>query len=185
MSFAIMIFLIVILGLAPVEQRHGYSALLTIPLAFMLLVGALSLLFDRPQNEDANTQEASGVSPQRCSCDCVWASGCFADVEFGDVDSTTPLEFHHIHVEKGIGGAEWQQAGPVSVKSDLCVIKPTCACCLDDFQAASIIAVLPCGHVFHEDCIAHWSLAASKSANSCPTCRTSFERVTASQCKPA
>ena len=171
-SFVTMIFLIVVLGLTPVEKRHGYSALLVIPLACMLMVGAISLLFDRPHSHLVAERRAAIVDKK--SCDCIWASNVFEELEFGIVDSHS-LRFRSFHVKTGTDGAEWQQTGPAPVKSDACLFKPTCACCLDDFQPRSQVAILPCGHVFHEDCIARWSLATSKSANSCPTCRTSFE----------
>ena len=171
-SFVTMIFLIVVLGFTPMEKRHGYSALLVIPLACMLMVGAISLLFDRPHTHPVAERGAATVDKK--SCDCIWASNVFEELEFGVVDSHS-LSFHSFHVEKGTDGAEWQQTGPAPLKSHACLFKPTCACCLDDFQPRSQVAILPCGHVFHEDCIARWSLATSKSANSCPTCRTSFE----------
>jgi len=50
----------------------------------------------------------------------------------------------------------------------------TCHCCLTDFEQQSRVAILPCGHVFHEACIAAWALSASQNASTCPVCRGNF-----------
>ena len=166
-----MIFLIVLLGTTPTETRQSYSALLVIPLACMLMVGAISLLFDRsePQQYAIRPPEISS----RC-CDCVWASIAFRDLSFGN-EGSNDLQFRRVIVQKSTSGAKWQQSEPASIAGEVFSNKPTCACCLEDFQPLNQVAVLPCGHIFHEECIAHWSIASSKSANSCPTCRKSFE----------
>mmetsp|Transcript_56938 Transcript_56938/g.133134 ORF Transcript_56938/g.133134 Transcript_56938/m.133134 type:complete len:144 (+) Transcript_56938:1-432(+) len=49
-----------------------------------------------------------------------------------------------------------------------------CYCCLNEFENRCQIAILPCGHVFHEECIAAWSVSPSKNAGTCPVCRGSF-----------
>ncbi|CAE7568128.1 RHG1A [Symbiodinium sp. CCMP2456] len=114
-SFVTMIFLIVVLGFTAVENRHGYSALLVIPLACMLMVGAISLLFDRPHAHPPADRRTATVDKK--SCDCIWASNVFEDLEFGVVDSHS-LSFHSFHVETGTDGAEWQQTGPALLKGD-------------------------------------------------------------------
>ncbi|CAE7429457.1 Rnf103 [Symbiodinium natans] len=52
----------------------------------------------------------------------------------------------------------------------------TCVCCLEDFAPSSEVAVLPCGHVYHRECIVIWSFSNSTSAGACPICRSSFEQ---------
>ncbi|KAG2373983.1 hypothetical protein C9374_011648 [Naegleria lovaniensis] len=43
----------------------------------------------------------------------------------------------------------------------------SCAVCLCEFEEQEVLTRLPCGHVFHKDCIMPWI----KDHNSCPTCR--------------
>jgi hypothetical protein len=46
----------------------------------------------------------------------------------------------------------------------------TCSVCFENFEASSMVRVLPrCNHVFHDDCIRGW--ACHKKAQ-CPVCRT-------------
>lgn len=44
---------------------------------------------------------------------------------------------------------------------------PTCSVCITDFQKGSKNLILPCGHLFHPDCIKPWL----KDHNTCPVCR--------------
>lgn len=55
---------------------------------------------------------------------------------------------------------------------DRCVVEvkePTgeCAICREDYAADAIVRKLPCGHVFHGDCVIPWL----KRVASCPMCR--------------
>ncbi|CAE7802192.1 Rnf103 [Symbiodinium sp. CCMP2456] len=50
----------------------------------------------------------------------------------------------------------------------------TCLCCLEDFEDSSVVALLPCGHIFHEDCIMAWTIAKRRASKGCPVCRQSF-----------
>eukprot|EP00439_Symbiodinium_sp_Y106_P067642 s998_g11.t1 len=54
------------------------------------------------------------------------------------------------------------------------VVVKTCLCCLDDFEESNKVAILPCGHIFHEACIKSWSLSLAEAAGSCPACRAQF-----------
>eukprot|EP00439_Symbiodinium_sp_Y106_P041221 s743_g5.t1 len=56
----------------------------------------------------------------------------------------------------------------------LAVSTQTCICCLEDFEESCEVAVLPCGHVFHQECIASWAISSSRNRGSCPTCRENF-----------
>ncbi|KAL9645514.1 hypothetical protein ABK040_000579 [Willaertia magna] len=43
----------------------------------------------------------------------------------------------------------------------------SCSVCICDFEESENLIRLPCGHLFHKDCIMPWI----KDHNSCPTCR--------------
>ncbi|KAG7394761.1 hypothetical protein PHYBOEH_004689 [Phytophthora boehmeriae] len=45
-----------------------------------------------------------------------------------------------------------------------------CCICLNDYEAAQPLRVLPCAHHFHKDCVDEWLLVNS----TCPTCRKSI-----------
>ena len=45
--------------------------------------------------------------------------------------------------------------------------KPTCPVCIIDFEIGHKGMFLPCGHIFHPDCIKPWL----KDHNTCPVCR--------------
>jgi len=44
---------------------------------------------------------------------------------------------------------------------------PRCAVCLSDFEVQSSVSRLPCGHLYHEDCIERWT----STQPHCPLCR--------------
>ncbi|WOL20662.1 E3 ubiquitin-protein ligase [Canna indica] len=46
----------------------------------------------------------------------------------------------------------------------------SCAICLDDFESASELTVMPCRHQFHSGCLKEWLLRS----HSCPLCRFSL-----------
>lgn len=46
-----------------------------------------------------------------------------------------------------------------------------CVCCLEDFYSGESVAMLRCGHAFHEACIQSWMLKATVPC--CPLCKTS------------
>jgi len=56
-----------------------------------------------------------------------------------------------------------------------------CACCCSFFEPADKIALLPCTHVFHEECIVRWASMATKASEKCPLCRSDFADV---ECEP-
>ncbi|KAG6505884.1 hypothetical protein ZIOFF_031194 [Zingiber officinale] len=49
----------------------------------------------------------------------------------------------------------------------------SCAICIDDFEATSLLSVTPCGHSFHSACLDEWLVRS----NSCPLCRFSLPAV--------
>lgn len=44
---------------------------------------------------------------------------------------------------------------------------PECSVCLDDLQIGALALRIPCGHLFHEECVKEWL----KKSNECPVCR--------------
>ncbi|CAE7464847.1 XERICO [Symbiodinium sp. CCMP2592] len=120
----------------------------------------------QPDPLDLETEKC-GIS-EACR---VWASGKITSPE------PRMLEFHRILVNgtevnwSKVGQPEHKQAVP-RTQADT----QPCACCLDDFHADSQVAFLPCGHMFHEPCIARWSVSGSVGTGNttCPVCRTPF-----------
>ncbi|CAJ1448822.1 unnamed protein product [Effrenium voratum] len=49
-----------------------------------------------------------------------------------------------------------------------------CCCCYSDFQADSLVALLPCGHFFCRDCIVAWSTSGRNNSGTCPVCRHEY-----------
>jgi hypothetical protein len=43
-----------------------------------------------------------------------------------------------------------------------------CAICIDDFESGESIRPLPCGHIYHPECVDPWLL---KHNRKCPTCQ--------------
>ncbi|XP_073137923.1 uncharacterized protein [Henckelia pumila] len=43
----------------------------------------------------------------------------------------------------------------------------SCRICLEDFEQAVLVMIMPCSHVFHKDCIRKWL----KASHYCPICR--------------
>ncbi|KAI8322190.1 hypothetical protein GQ54DRAFT_297521 [Martensiomyces pterosporus] len=48
----------------------------------------------------------------------------------------------------------------------------SCVICLEDYAIGEVVRVLPCGHVFHDDCITHWLLRPKTKFHDCPMCKT-------------
>jgi E3 ubiquitin-protein ligase RNF103 len=48
----------------------------------------------------------------------------------------------------------------------------SCSICLEHYKFGCLIALLPCGHLFHRKCIYEWFMSSVKYQ--CPCCRTSF-----------
>jgi len=51
---------------------------------------------------------------------------------------------------------------------DLGKFDPTCVICLTDFELGEPIAHLPCGHIFHSECVNHWLLQHGSCPLRCP-----------------
>jgi len=61
----------------------------------------------------------------------------------------------------------------VSEKSRLVKLQPTCSICMEDFKDTpdQRIRAMPCGHVYHEECIFAWL----EKSNTCCNCRYEIE----------
>ena len=46
-----------------------------------------------------------------------------------------------------------------------------CAICLADLKAKDQVRLLPCMHVFHQDCVDKWLTRAGTADPTCPTCK--------------
>ena len=44
----------------------------------------------------------------------------------------------------------------------------TCAICIETFKKGDNYVILPCGHMFHKNCVETW---LTNKKNTCPTCR--------------
>ena len=64
-------------------------------------------------------------------------------------------------VEGNCGGADYQDA------TAKLFIEQECPICLENFVENETIAILPCGHVFHIECVAKWFAEKYE----CPSCR--------------
>ena len=84
------------------------------------------------------------------------------------------LQFCHVHAQEGRNATDWKRTNPVSVPGMQVICEAACICCLEEFQPNSQVAILPCGHMYHEECIARWSIARAFRA-SCPSCRVRYD----------
>ncbi|CAE7039054.1 Rnf103 [Symbiodinium sp. CCMP2456] len=106
-----------------------------------------------------STEELRDIRPVQ---DHLWAS-----VLFGDLEKSTP-DFRLQRIREGCSHPAKREKASVLPTSVKC--QETCLCCLDDFEDSHAVALLPCGHVFHEACISEWFLSA-RSTGACPICR--------------
>jgi len=115
--------------------------------------------------------------PRTTSADCrrVWAS-----CQFDKLQSSSAPPFQYFSIRHGQSSTEITPVRGVRVPSPAHSARAkdgdVCHFCLDAFEPQSQVAVLPCGHVFHETCIAAWSLVSSRNARACPVCRDRYDR---------
>lgn len=50
-----------------------------------------------------------------------------------------------------------------------------CTICLEEIQRDEKICQLPCGHVFHQECISNWHSSDANYTRSCPLCRDNMK----------
>ena len=70
---------------------------------------------------------------------------------------------------QAINGAESRLSGEdIAVwRAGAGAVSGTCAICMGEIEADEDALVLPCKHIFHEDCILEWI----HNYSSCPNCR--------------
>jgi Ring finger domain len=56
-------------------------------------------------------------------------------------------------------------------KSSSCDEEPNCSICLGEYENGEELCTLPCGHVYHTDCIGSWCTNHTR----CPLCNTDLE----------
>ncbi|KAJ2660092.1 hypothetical protein IWW48_003144 [Coemansia sp. RSA 1200] len=50
--------------------------------------------------------------------------------------------------------------------------QPNCVVCLEEYSVGDDVRMLPCGHVFHDQCITPWLLRPKSRFHECPMCKT-------------
>ena len=50
----------------------------------------------------------------------------------------------------------------------------TCSICIDDFEKDEMLRVLPCGHMYHMECILPW---LTTRAPNCPLCKDNIDNT--------
>mmetsp|Transcript_19053 Transcript_19053/g.35738 ORF Transcript_19053/g.35738 Transcript_19053/m.35738 type:complete len:205 (+) Transcript_19053:34-648(+) len=106
---------------------------------------------------------------------CIWASCTFRELR-GTITAAVPV-FRRVCVTHDGSCVDWWATDTISIAPPGGrAMDKTCSCCLDDFHMKSMVALLPCGHIFHDECIARWSVSGdSTKIPRCPTCRATFQ----------
>ncbi|CAE7843423.1 DZIP3 [Symbiodinium necroappetens] len=159
------------LSMSPSEYKRNWLIFVGVPLLCILLVGT-SIIIMFMETSSNNNHVVRVKSQETPEARCVWAPS-----RYDMLQSMSP-QFCCVHI--GSGRREMSKSIPAlqSSLSASCArdsISATCLCCLEDFRPESEVALLPCGHVFHEECITSWSMSPSKSARSCPACRMHYD----------
>ncbi|CAJ1349815.1 unnamed protein product [Effrenium voratum] len=101
----------------------------------------------------------------------VWAPALFKELDelkFMSVQVTARRPAPSVKI---LGEAELPaHAEPRASNVRSSVVGTSCSCCLGEFQQEDSVAVLYCGHVFCELCIAQWSVSGHALARKCPVC---------------
>ncbi|XP_064629935.1 RING finger protein 24-like isoform X2 [Lineus longissimus] len=58
------------------------------------------------------------------------------------------------------------QKNKTTIDTDLCPV------CLEEFHSKDTVALCPCGHSFHKQCLVQWL----EQKNSCPMCKASVQK---------
>eukprot|EP01017_Pseudomicrothorax_dubius_P039031 TRINITY_DN5937_c0_g1_i3.p1 TRINITY_DN5937_c0_g1~~TRINITY_DN5937_c0_g1_i3.p1 ORF type:complete len:282 (+),score=49.22 TRINITY_DN5937_c0_g1_i3:285-1130(+) len=69
--------------------------------------------------------------------------------------------------ETGLSSEQIEELPELTLTPSSMETQPSCSICLEEFQTATRVKQLPCGHSFHTPCIGRWLLIKS----SCPNCK--------------
>ncbi|CAE7836885.1 Rnf103 [Symbiodinium sp. CCMP2592] len=147
------------------NEESRWIVVLIYPVALSTLTGAICIAVDH--RAVVHWEEPTPLPVAQKEVRRVWASEIFSKLEM-----SRPECFSH-SAQRG-PPAEWAAPCPAPGMCSTPVVVKTCLCCLDDFEEANKVAILPCGHIFHEACIKSWSLSLAEAAGSCPACRAQF-----------
>ncbi|KAJ1986291.1 E3 ubiquitin-protein ligase rnf13 [Coemansia spiralis] len=93
------------------------------------------------------------------------ASPINPDIQRQSIDGTILALSEHAALADNIDDAESRytptETGP-----------PSCVICLEEYVVDDEVRVLPCGHVFHDQCITPWLLRPKSKFHECPMCKT-------------
>jgi hypothetical protein len=73
----------------------------------------------------------------------------------------------NVHVQGGKDGKD--------SPSIRCHYNDTCSICIENYQCKERVRALPCGHIFHTDCIVPW---LSERSSCCPICKEPVRKET-------
>jgi len=173
----VLVILSVISMLVGVVKDAYWPMVVCASMSVLLFLLLFVVVFTKTARAEDGTVNGTEMEKE---CHCVWAG-----YKFGELDTPTPagLVFNLVSVKTDLSDPEspsnitWTALTTVSrTLSGSISSQKSCACCLEDFDVDTEVAVLPCGHVYHEECIARWVLSSAKEA-SCPTCRTPFDHA--------
>jgi hypothetical protein len=124
------------------------------------------------------------ITKKRLASLRIWAQMKFADLLKCDPSAQTfsLIELTDNSSDAGSKGfivrKEVVLPRPTAIGSSSSVVasaQSACLCCLGEFQSKDQVAMLPCFHIFCEDCITKWATSGARSCGVCPACRASFE----------
>eukprot|EP00439_Symbiodinium_sp_Y106_P081483 s217_g20.t1 len=167
--FTIFVSLMVAFFLLTFNHSGWFELMILVVISFFVLA-AISCVYKDPR-------ALSAVDPMEAKSDgkVLWAACTYEMLE-------SRLEFRYFWAKAHQHSDQWARSPPVIMPAVQVVQSKTCLCCLEELQPRSQVVVLPCGHVYHQECIASWSFSSSAGAASCPSCRIRYDGD--STCRP-
>ena len=138
-------------GMHDTNVQSRWIVVLIYPVALCTFTGAACVAVD---HRAVTHWEQPQLTPAQKEVQRVWASEVFGSLE------SSRLAFFSHSARRG-PTAEWENPTPAPWLTATPVPAKTCLCCLDDFEDANKVAILPCGHIFHEACQQLSSLVGS------------------------
>lgn len=131
-----------------------------------------------PQNQHDEYQEEDDSS----SCDC---PECACSSSEDDSSDESPWNNPSIQLRTGnnnnnnnivIESPRHQEARPANQPVANRAVEGDCTICTEALHGDPV-AIVPCNHNFHRDCIERWRRTRQEQANSCPICRAEITRL--------